>query len=139
MSEHEQFTSDEQIAYAQILDWGVWIGFIGLIVTGVLYLFGLVTPHIPHADIAKIWCLDLQDYVAQTGMPHEPWSWLALIGESDINVYLPVVLLGLLTIVCYLRIIPSFIKKQEWFYVSVAVAEVLVLSAAATGVLNAGH
>jgi hypothetical protein len=43
------------------------------------------------------------------------------------------------TFACYLRVIPLFFKKRDWFYAAVAVLEIIVLMLAASGVLRSGH
>ncbi len=43
------------------------------------------------------------------------------------------------TIVCFIAIVPTLVRKRDFVYAAIAVVEVLVLVAAASGILAVGH
>jgi hypothetical protein len=43
------------------------------------------------------------------------------------------------TVICYAAIIPLLLKRKDFVYATLAVLEVLVLVAAASGIIAVGH
>jgi hypothetical protein len=66
------------------------------------------------------------------------WSWLKNIGKGDYMNFVGIAILAGLTIACYLAILPALLRKKDMAYFVIAVAEVLVLTLAASGVLKSG-
>ena len=62
-----------------------------------------------------------------------------MVGKSDFLNFIGIAILGGITIICYLAIVPTLLRKQDYAYVSMAVLEVLVLTLAASGILAVGH
>ena len=54
-------------------------------------------------------------------------------------VYIPITILAGITIVCYIGVLFKFIKSKENVLVVIAILEIVVLCAAASGLLKAGH
>ena len=129
--------TEEQIAYAQLLDIGMKSGMLLLIITFILYVFGILTPHIPFDDLPKYWSMPVKQYLKATGI-HTGWSWIYLLGKGDFVNFLGIAFLSGVTILCYIRIIPIFLKKKDTIYAIFAVIEVLVLVLAASGILKSG-
>ncbi|MBI5101774.1 MAG: hypothetical protein HZB33_08085 [Nitrospirae bacterium] len=129
--------TEEQLAYAKLLDLGMKAGIILLFITFVLYVFGILTPHLPVNDLPKYWSMSVKDYLKATDI-HTGWSWLYMLGKGDFVNFLGIAFLSGITILCYIRIIPIFIKKKDTVYAVFAVIEVLVLVLAASGLLKSG-
>lgn len=130
---------EEQLAYATWLDWGMRLGFVALLVSFVAYLFGLAEPHVSHTELAHLWSQPVGDYLKATG-GHTGWSWLTLAGKGDYMNLIGVAILSGVTVVCYARILPTFIKAKDRVFVAIVVLEILLLVLAASGVLvGAGH
>ena len=129
--------SEEQIAYARLLDIGMKLGLLMLIVTFIVYLLGILSPHIPVNDLPKYWGLSVHKYLKQTGI-HPGWAWLSMIGEGDFLNFLGIAFLSGITAICYAAIFPIFVKKKDMVYAVLALLEVLVLVLAASGILKAG-
>jgi hypothetical protein len=108
-----------------------------LAVTFLIYASGLVDPMISKDDISKYWVLPVSEYLEQSGM-EAGWAWLGNINYSDMLNFIPIAFLSLLTIVCYLSILPQLIKKKDTAYIIIVILEVLVLSVAASGLLGSG-
>lgn len=129
--------AEEQLAYAQVLDLGMKLGLLLLVVTFALYVSGLVSPHIPVADLPRYWSLPVKQYLAATGF-HAGWSWLGLLGKGDFLTFLGFAFLAGVAIVCYVAITPIFLRKNDRIYAALACVEVAVLVLAASGVLKVG-
>lgn len=118
----------EQQAYARWLDWGTRIALAILVGSFLLYAFAIVDPHLPHAELPKLWAFPVDHFVAASGAP-TGWGWLQLLHKSDYLIFVAVAMLGLITVVCYARIIP-LIKDEPW-RVAIATAQIVVLLGAA--------
>jgi hypothetical protein len=129
--------TEEQILYANILSKGMMIGLLGLIITFIIYGAGILKPVIPLEEVQNYWVMPVADYLEQTGI-HAGWAWLGNLGKGDMLNFLPIALLSLLTIICYLAIIPGLMKKKDTAYVVLAIVEVVVLVVAASGILGSG-
>lgn len=55
--------TEEQLAYADLLDKGMKIGLLLLVVTFVIYLTAVMKPHIPRYEISKYWGMKVSDYL----------------------------------------------------------------------------
>ena len=129
--------TEEQLLYANILNKGMLIGLVGLVVTFIIYGAGIFKPMIPLEQVQNYWVMPVSEYLAQSGI-HAGWAWLGNLGYGDMLNFLPIAFLSLLTIVCYLAIIPGLIRKKDTAYVVLAILEVIVLTVAASGILGTG-
>ena len=120
----------EQRLYARWLDWGTRIGLALLVVTFTLYASGLVAPHIELGALPRLWVLPVDRYLAATGAP-SGWGWLALATKGDYLNLIGIALLGLVTPVCYLRLLAAFAAGGERLFALIAAAQVVVLLGAA--------
>jgi uncharacterized membrane protein len=134
----KEYTTDEQRLYAALLDKGMKIGLAILVATFGLYVFGVLEPVIPVNDLPKYWGMSVHDYLAATGIG-TGWSWASRLGQGDLLNFAGVAFLAAVTIVCYMAIIPTLLRKKDMPYVVLAVVEVAVLVLAASGLLKAGH
>jgi len=129
--------TEEQLAYANILELGMKAGLLMLIVTFIIYLSGLLPAFVPVNDLPKYWSMPVKKYLAATHI-HTGWSWLYLLGKGDFLNFAGIAFLAGVTILCYLRIIPIFFRKKDTIYGVLAITEVLILVLAASGVLKSG-
>lgn len=128
--------TEEQIAYAKLLDIGIKIGLLSITVTFIIYLSGILTSHIPISDLPKYWSMSAKQYLKATDI-HTGWSWLGMIGNGDFLNFLGIAFLAGVTIVCFMSIIPILFRKKETAYGIFAIIEVLVLVLSASGILKA--
>ena len=138
--------TDEQLLYARILSKGMLVGLVLLFVTFALYVFGIMTPAIPLEEISGYWNQPVHDYLVAINtnflhLEHLPtgWAWVKLIGKGDFINFIPVAILSGVTIICYLAIVPGLFKRGDKAYAIMALAEVVILSLAASGLLMVGH
>jgi len=129
--------TEEQLAYANILELGMKAGLLLLIVVFIIYLSGLLPAHVPVRDLPKYWGMPVNKYLAATHI-HSGWSWLYMIGKGDFLNFVSIAFLAGVTILCYLRIIPILYRKKDMMYVVFSIIEVLILVFAASGILKAG-
>lgn len=132
-----QKATEEQILYANILNRGMLIGLLGLVVTFVIYGAGILSPLIPLEQVQNYWVMPVNDYLALSGI-HVGWAWLGKLAYGDMLNFLPIAFLSVLTIICYLAILPGLMRKKDTAYVVLAVIEVVVLIVAASGLLGTG-
>ena len=137
MSNEKTRASEEQIAYAGVLNIGMWFGLFLLIATFFVYLSGVLPSFVAIEDLPKYWGMRVHDFNAQLHAP-TGWGWAAHVGQGDYLNFVGIAILSGLTILCYLVILPILIRKKDRAYVVIAIAEVLVLSLAASGLLKAG-
>jgi uncharacterized membrane protein len=128
----------EQIVFAAVLRAGTGLSMLALVLGFVLYLGGLVSPLVPIAALPRYWGLSAEHYLAATGLPRG-WGWLGLVGHGDILNFLGIAMLAGLTIVCYLAVLPAFLRKGDRVYSAIIVLALAVLLLAASGLVAAGH
>jgi hypothetical protein len=129
--------SQEQVLYAKILNVGMLIGLGSLVIVFILYCIGFTKPMIPLEKVQTYWVMSVHDYLKQSGI-QTGWAWLGNLKYGDMLTFVPIAFLSLLTIICYLAIIPVLIRKKDTAYVVIAILEVAVLALAASGILSAG-
>lgn len=136
-AEAEARLADEQLAYARVLDAGMKVGFLSLVVTFVLYVLGVIAPHIPVEELPRYWSLPVKQYLAVTGV-HAGWGWLDMLGKGDFLNFVGIAFLSGVAMLCYASIAPIFFQKKDRIYAWLTVIEIGVLALAASGVLKAG-
>ena len=137
MSNEKTRASEEQIAYANILNIGMWIGLAVAIVTFIVYISGILPPFVPIEDMPKYWGMTAADYIHVLNAP-TGWGWAALVGKGDYLNFIGIAMLAGLTILCYAVILPILVRKKDTPYVIIAIVEIAVLVLAASGILKTG-
>lgn len=135
--QHNVQASPEQVTYANILFYGAWAGIFLMIFTYLIYISGLMTPHIPLHEVSNYWGMSADQYLHEANV-EAGWGWATLLGKGDFLNFLGIAFLGILTIVGYLTLISAYIKKNDKAYSIIAILEVLVLALAASGILGSG-
>ena len=138
--------NEEQLLYAKILGKGMYAGLALLLLTFVLYISGIMEPAVPIEQLPNYWVMSVRDYseaINRNFLHREHvvtgWGWLAVVGKGDFVNFLGIALLSGITVVCYLGIIPTLLRTKQTAYVWIAIAEVVILVLAASGVLAVGH
>ena len=137
---------EEQLLYANILQVGMFIGLALLLVTFALYTSGVIAPAVPIEQLPDYWTMNVHDYLEATNKDHlhqehpiTGWSWLWLLGKGDYLNFLGIVVLSSVTIVCFLGIVPTLLRKKDKVYAAMALLEAAILTLAASGILGVGH
>ncbi len=128
---------EEQIAYANLLDLGMKIGLVMLVVTFIIYLTGILSPQIPIDELPNYWKLKAHEFLTSGGI-QPGWGWLRLVTKGDLLNFIPIGLLGAITIFCYIRILPIFLKRKDIAFFIFSLIECLILILAASGLLHVG-
>jgi hypothetical protein len=128
----------EQLLYARILEMGMYFGLLILFVTFGLYAFGILDPYIPLDKISDYWSMNVNDYLEHAEIK-AGWAWLGMVKYGDFINFIGVAILAGVTIICYAAIVPTLLKNNDKVYAILAVLEVIILSAAASGILAVGH
>ncbi len=137
MSSERTKASEEQIAYAKVLNIGMWFGLLVLVVTFFAYISGSISCFVSIEDLPKYWTMKAKDYIHACSAP-TGWGWTGHIGRGDYMNFIGIVILSGLTILCYLVVLPILIRKKDRPYVIIAIAEIAVLVLAASGLLKSG-
>jgi len=122
----------EQRIYARWLDIGTRIGLAMLVVGFAVYVFGVLDPHVPPQELARLWTLPVGHYVAATGAP-TGWDWLRHLGKGDYLNFLGISVFASITLVCYARIVPTLLRQGDRLQGGLAIIQTLILLAAASG------
>ena len=134
---HTGKAAPEQVTYANLLFYGCWGGLALMAVTYILYVTGILAPHVPLEKVPLLWSQPVGTYLELGNVPHG-WGWTVLLGKGDFLNFLGIVLLAGMTIVCYIPLIPVYVKRKEFAFAWLAVAEILVLLFAASGIVGGG-
>ena len=127
-----------ELSYARWLEWCTRAALAVLIVTFLAYVSGVSTPLVSFAELPGLWSLSVDRFLAATGAPRG-WEWLRHVARGDYGNHLGVALLGSVTLICYLRILPGLFRSGERALAVLAALQVAVLAAAASGALAGGH
>ena len=126
-----------QKVFARWLDIGTRISLALLAGGFAFYVTGVLPPHVPFAELSRLWGLPLAEFAAATGAPRG-WEWLAFATRGDYFNYFAIVLLGSIVMAAYLRILPILVPRERLLALLGAL-EIVVLLAAASGLLPGVH
>lgn len=133
----ETHATEEQKIYARLLDVGMKIGLVGIIVSFIAYVTSLIAPKIPLVEISNYWGMKSHEYLEAAHI-QGGWTWLGMYNYGDFLNFFPIAFLASITIVCYIAIVPTLLKKKDTTYAVLAIAEILVLVGAASGLFGSG-
>jgi hypothetical protein len=128
--QREQNDARLQELYARWLDFFTKAAFVVSLITLFLYLSGAVPAFVELRQLPQLWVLPVDRYLELTGAPRG-WAWLRLTGYGDYLNFIGICLYALVTLFCYLRVIPPLLRSGERVHAALAIAQVLVLLAAA--------
>jgi hypothetical protein len=120
--------------YARWLDRASQAGFAISLGAFLLYVGGVLPAYLPLEDLPRYWTLPVHRFIEITGAP-QGWAWLGQLRYGDALNLAAVALLGLVTPVCYARLLPALVAEREWVEAALALAQLVVLVAAASGLL----
>lgn len=129
--------SPEQVLYASILNKGMLIGLGVLLITFALYVFGIMNPYIPLDQLSNYWGHSVSEYLHELNIP-TGWAWVGMLGYGDFINFIGIAFLAGVSIICYIAIIPTLLKSGDKIFAVLAILEVIVLTAAASGIFGSG-
>lgn len=137
MDLEDEHDAEVQAIYARWLDFSTRAGFAAALAAFLLYVSGLVPPLLALEALPRYWGLPVGEFLRQTGAP-AGWSWLNLLGGAEYLNLACMALLCVVTLVCYLRVVPVLLRLGERLQAALALAQVLVLLAAVSGLFAGG-
>mgnify|MGYP003395335012 CR=1 FL=1 len=123
---------EEQLLYARWLDAGTRVGFAALLAAFVAYVSGVLPPYVPLETLPEVWGMPVAQYLQSTGAP-EGWGWLSLVVRGDYLNLASIVLLALVSAVCYARVLVAMLARRERLQASMMAAQLLVFAAVIAG------
>ena len=123
-----------QTRYAATLAHGAVLSFAVMLVTYVLYVSGITEPLVPLEEMPKLWVHSAAEYRAAAHIP-EGGGWLRLLSKGDMANFIGLALLASVTVVCYAQLTWSYLRSRRKLEAAIALLEILVLLAAASGLL----
>jgi hypothetical protein len=78
------------------------------------------------------------DYLAATHAP-TGWNWVWRLPQGDVLNFVGVAVLAITTVICQLRVLPHFARTGQRALSAIALAQVVLLAAAASGLLFTVH
>jgi len=127
----------EQITYANLLFYGSWGAIAILLITFFVYVSGVFESYIPINEISQYWSMPVSQYVQEANIPIG-WGWATLLGKGDFLNFIGIVMLAGMTIVCFIVILPYYIKQKDIPFIVLIILEVLVLCLGASGIFGSG-
>ena len=127
----------EQITYANLLFYGSWGAIAILLITFFVYVSGVFESYIPINEISQYWSMPVSQYVHEANIPIG-WGWATLLGKGDFLNFIGIALLAGMTIICFIVILPYYIKQKDIPFMVLIILEVLVLCLGASGIFGTG-
>lgn len=130
-----------QLAYAKTLEIVAHGVIVALAIGYVIYLFRLLPLDLPIEAVAGNWHLSSTELASKYAV-HNGWSCFSGIApllHGDAVSYASIVMLAMATTFCLLTAIFMYLRGRDLLYTVMAVLQVLVLLAAASGILYARH
>ena len=121
--------------YARWLDIATKAGFIISLVAFLLYVGRVLPAYVALEELPRYWALPVHQFIQATGAP-SGWTWLGELGYGDGLNLLAIGLLGLVTPLCYARLVPALIAERDWLQATLAVLQLAVLLGAASGLVG---
>jgi hypothetical protein len=118
-----------QSLYARWLDLGTRVSFAASLVAFVLYMSGVMPTYIPLDKLPRYWGLPVGEFLRQTGAP-SGWGWLGNLGHAEYLNLACMALIGLVSLACYARVVPTLLGLGERLQAALAILQVVVLAAA---------
>jgi len=127
----------QQAIYANLLFYGSWAAIGILLVTYLIYVSGIIDAYVPIDRLSHYWSGPAREYVHEANIPLG-WGWVSLVNKGDFLNFIGIVLLAGMTIICFLTLLPGYIRKKDIPFVVIVLLEVAVLIVGASGILCVG-
>ena len=135
---HEVKVSEAHLRYARWLARGSAVGFVVMALGFVVYVAGVIEPHVALEDLPSLWSQPASSYLAAAGIPGG-WGWAGLVHKSDMLNLIGVALLSGCSAAALIAVIPLYARQRERLLVAVCALEVLIIALAASNVFATVH
>lgn len=127
-----------QQTYAKILFLLSNLTLVFLCVSFFLYVSGILEPHISFEELSQHWGKPLDEFLEATKAP-TGWEWSEHLHQGDYLSLLGMVLLAGITSICYFVLVVDFTKNKKSLFLTIAVAESIIILIAASNILQFVH
>ncbi len=134
----ELHIAPEQIRYAEWLRWSGWFGLALLVVAALLYVAGVLAPHVPVDELPRVWKMPSRELAAHIG-GHGHWDWVALLHKGDMLSLLGIAVLAGCSALPLLAVVGIYLRRGDRLFALLCVLQVAVLVLAASGLVAVGH
>jgi hypothetical protein len=100
-----------------------------------LYATGWVPAAVPIGEVPAYWSTDASTYAHTIGVP-TGWQWVHFLSDGGVLAFAGAILFPLAATIAALAAAVFFARDRVTIYALIALAEVVVLVVAATGVLS---
>ncbi len=140
MDNKDVSASPAQVRYANLLSVISNIGLVTLIITFCMYVFGFsfAPPHVPLNELINTWHLSSAEFNKMHSVPLG-WDWVKSLQYGDFTNFIGIAILAGVTIVCYAQLCFDFLRTNEKLMATIAAIEIVVLIAAASGIVGGAH
>jgi hypothetical protein len=121
--------------YASCMAKGTSVAMVLIVAELLAYLSGALSPYVPLRDLPALWGMPMKEFLATARVP-SGWGWIALVGRGDYVNFIGIALLASVTIACYLLALRRFVARHDRLYAALAAGQILVLLAAASGLIS---
>jgi hypothetical protein len=128
----------EQIRYAEWLRWSGWFGLALLIAAFVVYVTGVLAPHVPVGELPLVWKMSSSELAAHAG-GHADWEWVGLLQKGDMLNLLGIAVLSGCSVLPLLAVAGTYLRRGDRLFAALCLLQVAVLVLAASGVIAVGH
>ncbi len=127
-----------QLIYAKLLERGTRLGLALLVLSFAAYVLGWLAPLVPLEQLPQLWSLPLADYLERSATP-TGWGWLRIAHKADMGGLVGIALLAGCSLPPLAAVLLHARRHGDRVTVALCTAQILVVLAAASGVLSAGH
>jgi hypothetical protein len=135
MPEPQESDREDNAAYARCMAIGTALAMALIVIECVAYVSGALSPYVPLEELPRLWGMSMKEYLLAARVP-AGWGWLALAGRGDYVNFIGIALLAGVTVACYLTVFRRYLARRDRVFAALAAAQLLLLLAAASGLLN---
>lgn len=128
----------DQRRYARLLSLITHLSFGLLAVLFLLYMAGIIEPHVAHDRLPELWKLPANEFLSRTGIG-PGWGWAAWLHRGDVLTLVGIAALAFASVPCLLGILPFYWADRHYPLLGICVLEVVVIVLAASGIIAGGH
>jgi hypothetical protein len=128
----------EQVHYAEWLRWSGWFGLGLLVAAFVVYVTGVLMPHIAVDELPRVWKLSSVALAEHVG-GHANWEWARLLHKGDMLNLLGIAVLSGCSALPLLAVTGTYLRRGNRLFAVLCLLQVAVLVLAASGIVAVGH
>lgn len=122
----------DQEIYARVLAFGSHIGLGLLVVFFVIYVFEVVPPLVPHAQLAQLWSSPSSQFLSGAGVA-KGWDWARFVHHGDVLNLVGIAILALCSVPPIAAIMPLYWAARRRAVFVICALELGVIALAASG------